>query len=123
MIGKYFAGEEIWGRVEMVDAPPRLPGLVFDLEDSPAQPARAHRRLAGVSRDLRQAARFATPFTELSPALDFIREQFAKPMEVDALAKLAGVSARSFQRHFKKAFHITPTAYVRSSAWARPARC
>ncbi|MDR3405795.1 MAG: AraC family transcriptional regulator [Chthoniobacter sp.] len=107
------AGEEIWGRVEMVMRHPGCP----DWYSTSKIPLRDKRGrivgLAGVSRDLRQAARFATPFAELAPVLDFIREQFAKPMEVAALARLAGMSARSFQRHFKKAFHITPTAYVR----------
>ena len=107
------AGQEIWGRVEMVMRHPGLP----DWYVTSKIPLRAKDGrivgLAGVSRDLRQTAQFATPFARLTPVLDYIREQFAATMEVETLAKLAGMSARSFQRHFKKAFHITPTAYVR----------
>jgi len=107
------AGREIWGRVEMVM---RHPGCA-DWYSTSKIPLRDERGriigLAGVSRDLRQAAQFATPFNELSPVLDFIREHFAEPMEIATLARLAGMSARSFQRHFKEAFHITPTAYLR----------
>ena len=69
--------------------------------------------LDGEGRDLQQAAKFARPFARLSPVLDHIRERFAAPMEVASLARLVGMSARSFQRHFKKALHITPTAYIR----------
>jgi AraC-like DNA-binding protein len=107
------AGKEIWGRVEMVLRHPNCP----DWYVTSKIPLRAKDGriigLAGVSRDLQQAARIATPFVQLTPALDHIRDHFASPVEVDTLAQLAGMSARSFQRHFKKAFQLTPTAYVR----------
>jgi transcriptional regulator GlxA family with amidase domain len=61
----------------------------------------------------KEAASLATPFVQLTPVLDHIRDHFATSVNVDTLAQLAGMSARSFQRHFKKAFHLTPTAYVR----------
>lgn len=107
------AGKEIWNRVEMVM---RHPG-VADWYATSKIPLRNRRGqiigLAGVSRDLRQAAQFATPFAELSPALDFIREHFAETLEIETLARLVGMSARSFQRHFKRALHITPSVYLR----------
>jgi len=107
------AGKEIWGRVEMVLRHPNCP----DWYVTSKTPLRDRNGriigLAGVSRDLQQTAEIATPFVQLTPVLDYIRDHFASPVEVDTLAQRAGMSARSFQRHFKKAFHLTPTAYVR----------
>ena len=34
-------------------------------------------------------------------------------MAVEDLARFAGMSVRGFQRHFKKAFQLTPSAYLR----------
>lgn len=106
-------GHEIWGRVEMVM---RHPGCA-DWYSTSKIPLRDKRGriigLAGVSRDLHQTAMYATSFTQLAPVLDFIRERFAQSIEIEALAQLVGMSARSFQRHFKNAFHISPTTYVR----------
>jgi len=107
------AGGEIWGRVEMVMRHPRC----HDWYVTSKIPLRSKEGrivgLAGVSRDLEKTARFASPFTQLVPALEFIRDQFASPFDLEALAQRAGMSERGFQRHFKKAFQITPTAYLR----------
>lgn len=106
-------GGEIWGRVEMVMRHPACP----DWYVTSKTPLRARDGrivgLAGVSRDLQQTARMATPFVQLAPALDHIRDHFASPVELETLAQLGGMSARSFQRHFKKAYQLTPTAYLR----------
>ena len=69
--------------------------------------------LAGVSRDPRLTASVATPFTRFAPVFDHIREQFAEPVEVDFLARMAGMSPRTFQRRFKETFRLTPTEHVR----------
>ncbi|MCX6851663.1 MAG: helix-turn-helix domain-containing protein [Verrucomicrobia bacterium] len=97
------------GRVEMVTRHPGSPAWYVTSKIPLKNKAGRIIGLAGVSRDLQQAARFARP----SPVLDHIRKRFAASMEVEALAKLVGMSARSFQRHFKKALHIAPTAYIR----------
>ena len=107
------AGKEIWGRVEMVLRHPNCPDWYVTSKTPLRDKNGCIIGLAGVSRDLQQAAKIATPFVQLTPVLDHIRDHFASPMEVDTLAQLAGMSARSFQRHFKKAFQLTPTAYVR----------
>ena len=106
-------GQEIWGRIELVTRHRGCP----DWYVTSKVPLRSNDGriigLAGVSRDLRMAAKAASPFTELSPVIDYIREQYAAPVELDLLARLSRLSPRSFQRHFKKAFHITPTEYLR----------
>lgn len=106
-------GSEIWGRVEMVMRHPQCQ----DWYVTSKIPLRAKDGrivgLAGVSRDLEKTASFASPFTQLSPVLEYIREEFAAPFDLTLLAQRAGMSERSFQRHFKKAFQITPSGYVR----------
>ena len=108
-----FAGREIWGQVELVLRHPNLP----DWHVTSKIPLRAKNGrivgLAGVSRDLRQTLKTVTPFRQLSPVLDHIRDHLSAPMEVETFARLAGMSPRSFQRHFKTAFQVTPSTYVR----------
>ncbi len=107
------AGREIWERVEMVM---RHPGAT-DWYVTSKIPLRCKRSkiigLAGISRNLEQAAKFATPFSQLAPSLDYIREHYAERIGVKQLATLSGMSARSFQRHFKLAFHLSPTEHLR----------
>jgi AraC-like DNA-binding protein len=110
---RVLAGEEIWGRVEIVMRHPASP----DWYVTSKIPLRGRDGrvvgLAGISRDLQKAARIATPFVQLTPVLNHIRDHFASPLKVETLAQLAGMSARSFQRHFKRAFQLTPTASLR----------
>lgn len=107
------AGHEIWERVEMVM---RHPGCT-DWYVTSKIPLRSKQAkiigLAGISRNLEQAAKFATPFAQLAPALDYIRECYAERIEVAKLASIAGMSPRSFQRHFKQAFQVSPTEHLR----------
>ncbi|RFC42085.1 MAG: AraC-type DNA-binding protein [Verrucomicrobia bacterium] len=107
------AGAEIWGRVEMVMRHPACPDWYVTSKTPLRDKNGRVVGLAGVSRDLQQAAKIATPFVQLTPVLGHIRDHFASSMEVATLAQLSGMSERSFQRHFKKAFQLTPTAYIR----------
>jgi len=45
--------------------------------------------------------------------LDYIRECYAERIEVSKLAGIAGMSPRSFQRHFKQAFQVSPSEHLR----------
>jgi AraC-like DNA-binding protein len=56
----------------------------------------------------------ATPDTALSRigiAIQWIRENFAKPLRVDALAKMAALSVSAFHRHFKAVTALSPLQY------------
>jgi len=110
---RVLAGEEIWGRVEMVMRHPACP----DWYVTSKIPLRGTDGnvigLAGVSRDLQKAANIASPFVQFTPVLEHIRDHFASPVAVEDLARLARMSVRGFQRHFKKAFQFTPSAYIR----------
>jgi AraC-like DNA-binding protein len=59
-------------------------------------------------------AQFATAGTHLSQigqVTDWIKSHYAKPMNVEALAKRAGMSPASFHRHFKVVTTMSPLQY------------
>lgn len=119
---KVLAGEEIWGRVELVLRHPNCADWYVTTKIPLRSPDGRIIGLAGVSRDMQMTANMATPFTRFAPVLDHIREQWAEPVEIDLLARLAGMSARSFQRHFKQTFQLTATEYVRQFRIGRACR-
>lgn len=106
-------GQEIWDRVELVL---RHTGCA-DWYVTTKIPLRSKPGriigLAGVTRDLQDAAESIAPYARLSPVLDYIRTHFAETIELEQLARLAHLSPRSFQRHFQKAFQTSPTDYIR----------
>ena len=56
----------------------------------------------------------ATPNTALSRvgvAIQWIRENFAKPLRVEALAEMAALSVSAFHRHFKAVTALSPLQY------------
>jgi AraC-like DNA-binding protein len=56
----------------------------------------------------------ATPDTALSrigTAIQWIRENFTKPLRVEALADMAALSASAFHRHFKAVTALSPLQY------------
>jgi len=56
----------------------------------------------------------ATPDTALSRigiAIQWIRENFAKPLRVEALAEMAALSVSAFHRHFKAVTALSPLQY------------
>lgn len=56
----------------------------------------------------------ATPDTALSRvgvAIHWIRENFAKPLRVEALAEMAALSVSTFHRHFKAVTALSPLQY------------
>jgi AraC-like DNA-binding protein len=60
---------------------------------------------------LRQIAQADSHLSRVRRAIDWIREHYARPLSIDHLAGLAGMSASSFHRHFKAVTAMTPLAY------------
>jgi AraC-like DNA-binding protein len=59
----------------------------------------------------------ATPDTALSriqAAINWIREDFAKPLRVESLAALVAMSASAFHRHFKAVTNMSPLQYQKT---------
>jgi AraC-like DNA-binding protein len=69
--------------------------------------------LAGVSCDLGQSSLTVRPYQKLSPATDYIEQNYGAPISMAQLASLCDVSSRSLQRRFRKLFRMTPGEYVR----------
>lgn len=110
---RVLAGEEIWGRVEMVMRHPACPDWYVTSKVPLRDRDERVVGLAGVSRDLQKAASLSSPFVQFAPVIEHIRDHFDSTVAVEDLARLAGMSVRGFQRHFKKAFQLTPSAYIR----------
>jgi hypothetical protein len=59
----------------------------------------------------------ATPDTALSRigvAIQWIRQNFTKPLRIQALADMAALSASAFHRHFKAVTALSPLQYQKT---------
>jgi AraC-like DNA-binding protein len=63
---------------------------------------------------LRQATREDSRLSQVRQAICWIRNHFDKPLRVEVLCDLAGMSAASFHRHFKAATAMSPLQYQKS---------
>jgi AraC-like DNA-binding protein len=63
---------------------------------------------------LRQAAREDSRLSQIRQAIGWIRVNYDKPLRVDALCALAGMSPASFHRHFRAATAMSPLQYQKS---------
>jgi AraC-like DNA-binding protein len=63
---------------------------------------------------LRQAARADSRLSQVRQAIGWIRDHYDKPIRVEALCDLAGMSPASFHRHFKAATAMSPLQYQKS---------
>jgi AraC-like DNA-binding protein len=53
------------------------------------------------------------PTIALGKAITFVREHYAEPLTVRALAAIAHLSVRAFERQFQQNFHSSPLQYVK----------
>jgi AraC-like DNA-binding protein len=60
---------------------------------------------------LRQIVSGDARLSQIHQAISWIRTHFDEPIRIDRLAKLAGMSAASFHRHFKAATAMSPLQY------------
>jgi len=60
---------------------------------------------------LRQAATAGSHLSQIGRAADWIRSHYAKPVNVETLARQAGMSVTSFHRHFKAVTLMSPLQY------------
>lgn len=72
-----------------------------------------HYRLlkSDLADSLVQFAMSGSHLRQISKATAWIRDHYAEPMSIDALAKMAGMSVTSFHRHFKAVTLMTPVQY------------
>jgi len=60
---------------------------------------------------LRQIATADSNLSQINRAIHWIREHYAEPFEVASVARVAGMSASSFHRHFRAATTMSPLQY------------
>jgi AraC-like DNA-binding protein len=68
--------------------------------------------IEGVCRYLRKARSPTEPVLTLSPAIDYIMENYARKIDVPALAALVSLSVKQFERRFKQEYGAVPVQYI-----------
>lgn len=63
---------------------------------------------------LRDIAMPNTALSRIAVAIQWIRENFAKPLHVEALAGMAALSVSAFHRHFKAVTALSPLQYQKN---------
>lgn len=63
---------------------------------------------------LRDIAMPDTALSRIGVAIQWIRENFAKPLRVEALAEMAALSVSAFHRHFKAVTALSPLQYQKN---------
>jgi AraC-like DNA-binding protein len=66
------------------------------------------RGLIGISRDLHRPDEFHPSYRRLARAVEEIRERYAEPITLAAVARTAGLSVDKLERLVKRTFHLTP---------------
>lgn len=69
--------------------------------------------VAGVSLPFSPGDKGMNPNSEIEPAVSYVRENFTEKVHIPDLANQVNLSVSSFERHFKKSYHMTVTEYVR----------
>ncbi len=68
--------------------------------------------LAGTSRDITRAGLALRPYTEMRSVLEFVRDNYARSIEIKELAALVHLSVSQFERRFRKVFQISPLKHI-----------
>ncbi len=68
--------------------------------------------LAGTARDIVRAGLALRPYAEMRPVLEFVRDHYARAIEVAELSALVHLSVSQFERRFRKVFQIAPLRHV-----------
>jgi AraC-like DNA-binding protein len=66
----------------------------------------------GISRHLNRTERTTIPFLELRAPVDYICQNFASNLSVEALASACNISVSALERRFRKHLDKTPRQYI-----------
>jgi AraC-like DNA-binding protein len=93
--------------LRLLDEPAHLPTL------APLIEREIHYRLLLGQRGamLRQLARPASQLSQIGRTIQSIRQRYAQPLPIDELARLAGMSAPSYHRHFRAVTSMSPLQF------------
>jgi len=99
------AGQDLSGQLEVHLYPTRQPGWCLTSKRAVRNASGRSVGIAGVSRDVHINAAAAP---RLAVALHAIHERHAEPLRMRDMADLAGMSVKSFERHVRAVFGLTP---------------
>jgi AraC-like DNA-binding protein len=66
----------------------------------------------GISRHLNRSESRSAPYKELSAPINYIHENFAQAISIEALASACNISVSALERRFKKHLKKTPHQYI-----------
>ena len=66
----------------------------------------------GMTREFRPASSAMGPYPELYRLIDYLGDHYAEKLTLEQMAKIAGMTVRTFERRFKERFHISPVSYL-----------
>ncbi len=71
-----------------------------------------YRMLAGpLGNQLRMISTYGTPSHQIAQAVDWLKENYDKPLKIDELAESVNMAYSTFRRHFKKLTTMSPVQY------------
>lgn len=103
--------------IDLLDAVARLLRLLDHPADAPVLAPMAEREilwrlLTGPhGATLRQIGLADSGLTHVSPAIRWIRDNYAEPMRIDELARLTGMSPSAFHRNFRAVTTLSPLRF------------
>jgi PAS domain S-box-containing protein len=68
--------------------------------------------VVGLARDVRRTRAVFESFASFDRVLEYVAGHYAERMDVSALARIAGLSRRPFERRFRKAFGVSPWQFL-----------
>jgi len=68
--------------------------------------------ICGTVQSYEKSREQITPYILLTPAIDYMRENFRESIKITDLPKLTDLSLRQFNRRFKDFFNTTPLGYL-----------
>lgn len=68
--------------------------------------------VCGTVRSYEGTKALIAPFLQVEAAAEHIKNNLTNPLEVEKLARRTGMSVRQFERKFRKAYRVSPRAYL-----------
>jgi AraC-like DNA-binding protein len=105
-------GKPIIDNLDLTLYPDRSPGWCITTK-FPQYSARGELvALACISKDLVDPGRSSVVDERFAETIDYIQENYALPLRIPVLARMAGLSAGQFERRMKSIFHISAVHFL-----------
>jgi AraC-like DNA-binding protein len=101
-------GSKIIDQLELHLYPGRHPGWCLTCKVPLRDPRGQVVGIAGISRDLQAPEGTHPAYSRLAAAVQHIQENYAQPLQLAQLARIANMSIAQIERYFHKIFHLTP---------------